>query len=435
MDGALTGQGNDLLISQFWEKWTEYQDQLYRCCLKFMNSNPTDAEDALSQAMLKAWEKVQKYAGKIDNLKAWLFKLTSNLCIDIIRQRDRGAVGVESIEWVGDTEEIGIGSNIASPESCLEREEKSTEIQQAIANLPETLRKTFILHFYQEQTHTEIAQRQGISYQNVCRRIYRARKQLKETLSSYFRGTEEKVKSCQVEDSQLGLTRRRGEAETGESCSNGQLCRHDISVTARAPRMSSTSGENGEKQQTIDSQENIGLETATVSPSDDTQLHSKIVVETDQETQRHGDGTKIDVLPMDATWYEEVVEVEKPDCVSSFGTSRDNVYKQELTLVKNTKIIDTEKKSAGLFILATNILDSQQLRTEEEYFAYREQPTAERRFAFPLKLCLRLCSRLGKRYRNLLGKSITVDLLLKSCLQKIAPNSKNCSKLPCKNVL
>ncbi|NEP59511.1 MAG: sigma-70 family RNA polymerase sigma factor [Symploca sp. SIO2G7] len=204
MNCALTELGNSGLTSVFWQQWTEYQDQLYRCCLKLMNSNPTDAEDALSQAMLKAWEKVQKYAGKIDNLKAWLFKLTSNLCIDIIRARSKGAVGVESIEWVGNTEEIGIGSTVASPEICLERQEKSTEIQQAIANLPETLRDTFILHFYQELTHTEIAQRQGISYYNVCRRIYRARKQLKEKLSSYFRGAEEDVISSPVEQFYFG---------------------------------------------------------------------------------------------------------------------------------------------------------------------------------------------------------------------------------------
>ncbi|NEQ65673.1 MAG: sigma-70 family RNA polymerase sigma factor [Symploca sp. SIO2D2] len=242
MDCALTGQGNDLLISQFWEKWTEYQDQLYRCCLKFMNSNPTDAEDALSQAMLKAWEKVQKYAGKIDNLKAWLFKLTSNLCIDIIRKRDRGAVGVECIEWVGDTEEIGIGSTVASPESCLEREEKSTEIQQAIANLPETLRKTFILHFYQELTHTEIAQCQGISYENVCRRIYRARKQLKEKLSSYFKGAQEDVISSPVEHLDFGekkaegstasRNRRLGRRLQGKE-EGSQLDSHELSFTTK----------------------------------------------------------------------------------------------------------------------------------------------------------------------------------------------------------
>jgi len=50
--------------------------------------NPTDAEDALSRAMLKAWEKVQKYAaGEITNFKAWL-TLTRNLCVDIYLERD-----------------------------------------------------------------------------------------------------------------------------------------------------------------------------------------------------------------------------------------------------------------------------------------------------------------------------------------------------------
>ena len=125
MDCTLTGQGNSDLTSVFLEKWTKYQDQLYRCCLKLMNSNPTDAEDALSQAMLKAWEKVQKYAGKIANFKAWLFKLTRNLCIDIIRQRSRGAAGVESIEWVGETDEMGIASTVASPERFLEKKDGS----------------------------------------------------------------------------------------------------------------------------------------------------------------------------------------------------------------------------------------------------------------------------------------------------------------------
>ena len=49
----------------FGQHWQQYREYLYRCCIKWMG-NPTDAEDALSRAMLKAWEKVQKYAsGKI----------------------------------------------------------------------------------------------------------------------------------------------------------------------------------------------------------------------------------------------------------------------------------------------------------------------------------------------------------------------------------
>ncbi|NET52832.1 MAG: sigma-70 family RNA polymerase sigma factor [Merismopedia sp. SIO2A8] len=112
---TLTGAAPDDIVSKFWQQWQEQKDQLYRCCLKLMNFNSTDAEDALSQAMLKAWEKVQKYAGKIDNLKAWLVQLTRNLCIDMIRQRSKGAAGVDSLEWVGATDNVDTASAVDSP--------------------------------------------------------------------------------------------------------------------------------------------------------------------------------------------------------------------------------------------------------------------------------------------------------------------------------
>ena len=62
--------------------------------------------------------------------------------------------------------------------------------------------------------------------------------------------------------------------------------------------------------------------------------------------------------------------------------SQEDVYKVELSLVENTEIILTEKKRAGRFILATNILEYQQLSNEEIFKAYREQQAPERGFAF-----------------------------------------------------
>lgn len=82
----------------FWQLWEQYRDYLYRCCIEWMGGNPTDAEDALSRAMLKAWEKVQKIGVEIANFKAWLTSLTHNLCVDIHRERSRGANRVEDIE-------------------------------------------------------------------------------------------------------------------------------------------------------------------------------------------------------------------------------------------------------------------------------------------------------------------------------------------------
>ncbi|MDY7003171.1 MAG: sigma-70 family RNA polymerase sigma factor [Cyanobacteriota bacterium] len=236
MDNAATESDRSHLISQFWQQCQESRDQLYRCCLKMMNSNRMDAEDALSQAMVKAWEKVQKFGGKIANLKAWLYRVTRNFCIDIIRKRSCAAVGIENIEWVGNTEEMSTAATVECPESVLEREERFAEIRKAIADLPENLRETFILHFYRELSHKEIAEQQGIFYDNVCKRISLARKRLKQSLKGYFR------------DSEL---------EVG---ANGHSSLQ-MSVETQSP----TPQENGEKQQRMEQDEKNVLETETVS--------------------------------------------------------------------------------------------------------------------------------------------------------------------------
>jgi DNA-directed RNA polymerase specialized sigma24 family protein len=74
--------------------------------------NPTDTEDALSRAMLKAWEKVRDCTDDIKNFKAWLTKLTYNLCADIHREHNRSVVGVDSL----DTLAIGNETELISQE-------------------------------------------------------------------------------------------------------------------------------------------------------------------------------------------------------------------------------------------------------------------------------------------------------------------------------
>jgi RNA polymerase sigma-70 factor (ECF subfamily) len=146
--------------------------------------NPTDAEDALSRAMLKAWEKVQKYAvGEITNFKGWLTRLTHSLCVDIHRERDRGANRVENIEAIASLEEHGLVPFDDTQDCAMDTGEKTIVIRRAIDNLPRRMRETFILHFYQELSYPEIAQLQDIYYQNVCKRISQARKILREEFS------------------------------------------------------------------------------------------------------------------------------------------------------------------------------------------------------------------------------------------------------------
>nr|WP_309232575.1 sigma-70 family RNA polymerase sigma factor [Cylindrospermum sp. FACHB-282] len=172
----------------FWQLWEKNKDYLFRCCLKWMNSILVDAEDALSRVMLKAWEKFQKYSGEITNFKAWLTRLTHNLCVDIHKERNRGANRVENIEVYSAQEEQQQDFQSYMPLSAVEIDEEKIVIHRAIANLPTKLRETFILHFYEELFYAEIAQLQDISYQNVRKRISQARAILQEGLRRYFIG-------------------------------------------------------------------------------------------------------------------------------------------------------------------------------------------------------------------------------------------------------
>ncbi|MCT7965687.1 sigma-70 family RNA polymerase sigma factor [Laspinema sp. D1] len=81
----------------FWQQWICYQDELYRDCLQYLR-NPTEAEDLLSQAMLKAWKQVTTRATAIQNFRAWVKQLTKNLCLDRLRQRKK--IAVQDIEAI-----------------------------------------------------------------------------------------------------------------------------------------------------------------------------------------------------------------------------------------------------------------------------------------------------------------------------------------------
>jgi RNA polymerase sigma-70 factor (ECF subfamily) len=153
-----------------------------------MGGNQVDAEEALSRATLKAWDKLPKHAEKITNPRAWLTRLTYNLCMDMHRERNRGAKGIESIEEiaVGDKEAVAVGA--CSPESAILYRELGMYIRRAIKALPPRLRHPFILFSYHRMSYTDIAQKFAISLDNVYKRIQQARDILQKRLRKYLSG-------------------------------------------------------------------------------------------------------------------------------------------------------------------------------------------------------------------------------------------------------
>ncbi|MGB7441394.1 MAG: sigma-70 family RNA polymerase sigma factor [Coleofasciculaceae cyanobacterium] len=178
--------------TDFWKLWVQYQDYLYQRCLSWMKGNPTDAQEALSRASIKAWEKWQDDPGKIANPKAWMTRLTHNLCMDMHRERSREARGIESVEEIAIAED-----NILSSELPLLDHERNSYLPHAINTLPTKVRIPFILWYEQEMSYSEIAQQLALSHEKVRKRVQQARTILKKQLSKYF---------CQLDSSSPSAT-------------------------------------------------------------------------------------------------------------------------------------------------------------------------------------------------------------------------------------
>ena len=167
----------------FWQLWELYRTYLYHRCRVWMGGNSLDGEEALSLAMLKAWEKLPDFADKITNVKAWLTRMTHNLCVDLHRKRNRSAKGIENFEEIAVAEQEILASSSHSPESAMLSSELEMVIRQRIHALSPRLRDPFILRFYRDMSYQEIAQKLNISQDNAYKRIQQAREFLQKTFA------------------------------------------------------------------------------------------------------------------------------------------------------------------------------------------------------------------------------------------------------------
>lgn len=167
-------------FTAFFGVWKHCQPTLYRVCLRHMGGRREEAEDALSRAMLIAWERLPQHVHAIRDIRAWLTRLTINLCIDIIRERKRYAAVFEALDDAYDST-----ASIENPEELALRHELSLYLCHSINGLPSKLRKPFLLRFIQEMSYVDISAQLNLSSDNTRKRIQQAKTILRTKLASY----------------------------------------------------------------------------------------------------------------------------------------------------------------------------------------------------------------------------------------------------------
>ena len=174
--------------SAFWQLWAQHKDYLYYQCLKKMGNNIDDAQEALSYSMLRAWEKLPTYALQITNVRAWLTRLSGNLCIDLHRTNSKTLNLPEEIDFIFCPDKIDT-LGIETPEANLLRNELNSVLFELISKLPNQLQAPFILRFCEHSSYKDISRRLNVSEVSIRKRIQGARALLRRKLSHYFAGS------------------------------------------------------------------------------------------------------------------------------------------------------------------------------------------------------------------------------------------------------
>ena len=164
-----------------------YERKIFRLA-KHITQNEEDAEDVLQETFLKAYEHVGEFQEQ-SKFYTWLVRIAVNEALMKLRKRKTGKIF--SLDETVDTGEEMVAREIAvwedNPEQRYGQEELRAILQQAIDSLSPLFRTVFVLRDIDELSTEETASALGISVPAVKSRLLRARLQLRDKLTRFFK--------------------------------------------------------------------------------------------------------------------------------------------------------------------------------------------------------------------------------------------------------
>ena len=174
-------------ISAFEQLVKKYDRNVFRIA-QHITQNREDAEDVVQEAFLKAYSNLGNFQGQ-SKFYTWLVRIAVNEALMKLRKRktDKTVSMDEDVE----TEEGSMPREFAdwspNPEQLFGQSELGDILQKTIQGLPSSFRTVFVLRDVEGLSTEETAEMLGLSVPAVKSRLLRARLQLRERLSRYFK--------------------------------------------------------------------------------------------------------------------------------------------------------------------------------------------------------------------------------------------------------
>ena len=158
------------VIDQYIEK---HGKRLYGLCRTLLHSDSSDADDLYQETWLKVCAKMSLYNHE-NEFEGWLTQICVNTYRDVLRRKKRSPI---FDEFSSQESKDSVMENVAGM-----KEPELGRLQAAVHQLPEKLRLTIILYYFEELNINQTAKALRVPPGTIKSRLNKAKLLLKERI-------------------------------------------------------------------------------------------------------------------------------------------------------------------------------------------------------------------------------------------------------------
>jgi RNA polymerase sigma-70 factor (ECF subfamily) len=180
-------EGDQRAFKQLVER---YQRKAYGIAYGMLR-NRDEAEDVAQEAFVKVFKFIQFFKGE-SSFYTWLYRIVTNLCIDLIRKR--GGAKSPNVEFdesfqhdVSEAQIGALGTQLGTnPQKNALRRELADKINEALQQIPEKHRAILLLREVEGMSYEDLARTLEIPKGTVMSRLFHARVKMQQILNEYL---------------------------------------------------------------------------------------------------------------------------------------------------------------------------------------------------------------------------------------------------------
>lgn len=148
--------------SAFERLFRSFAGRVYGLGMKMVN-NDQFAKDLVQEVMLSVWQQAARYNPERGSAKSWMFAMSRNKCIDLIRRQKRHASNISADDiWPTELFDLALPEQ-ASNDNSLALEQIDIQIITRLSHrLPQAQRMAIEMTYFEDLSHDEAATRLAI---------------------------------------------------------------------------------------------------------------------------------------------------------------------------------------------------------------------------------------------------------------------------------